>query len=214
MVIFLAFPLMLLIPNYWYTVPFFFACNAAFYLSVQTRGSDDLMFSCMLPVKRRDVVRGRVLFLSLFQLASALSALGCVFLNHAIVKVPNISGIDANLALIGFGLLLVGIFNRVFLPTFYKTGIQAGKAFLKGTAAVFSGMLLVEIANLVFGAMATRENPAPFALWWANHIDTFPTLTTAWLVQIGIAVFCTLCYTLLTLRGCRISERRFEQVDL
>jgi hypothetical protein len=44
---------------------------------------------------------------------------------------------DANLALLGLGLVVYGVFNGVFFPCYYKNVAKVGRSFLLASVAVF-----------------------------------------------------------------------------
>ena len=70
--IYLLFELMLLIPSYPYYVAFLYTGLAVFFVFLYGRENNDLSFSVQLPVCKRDVVRARMLFVVLMELAQIL----------------------------------------------------------------------------------------------------------------------------------------------
>ena len=67
--IFFLFVLMLLIPSYPYTIMGFFICNGLFYSFTQSIADNDTLFTLLLPVSKKDAVRGKLWFMLLVQLA-------------------------------------------------------------------------------------------------------------------------------------------------
>ena len=106
---------------------------------------------------------------------------------------------DVNLALFGLALLLMGLFNLLFLPRLYKNPAAVGKPFFIVTVWVFVYILAAEACCFV----------VPF---FRDVLDTpdpqFPGAKLA-VLALGAALF-----VLLTLLGVRRAEAIFEKVDL
>lgn len=58
----------------------------------------------------------------------------------------NLVGVDANVTLFGFALMLYALFNAILLCSFYKTAYQVGTAFLKAIIPTSLLMLAMEIS--------------------------------------------------------------------
>ena len=120
MYVFALFGVMLIIPNYPYTVVFFYGLLGIFFTFLNGRENKDVYYCAVLPVTKRDQVRARAWLVVAVELAELVIALfGCV-------------------------LLIYGVFNVVFLPVFYKTAIRAGRAFLLAVIPMTVLMVLVE----------------------------------------------------------------------
>lgn len=171
-VIFFAFVLMLLIPNYMYLVPCFFTGNAIFQSIQVGAANNDILFSNLLPVSKRDTVKAKYLFLVFNELIMVLLYVGMIFVNHALIGCPNKAGLDACPALIGGCFFIYAIFNAIFFPVFYKSGFKAAKAFLISSIAVFVGMFIFEGIFIAAGA-AYDKQPVFAAI--ENTIDCWPT---------------------------------------
>ena len=59
---------MVLIPNYPYTVVFFYSTLSLFFTCLLGRENNDVVYTVGLPVDKRDAVKARMLFAALFQL--------------------------------------------------------------------------------------------------------------------------------------------------
>ena len=131
MYVFALFGVMLIIPNYPYTVVFFYGLLGIFFTFLNGRENKDVYYCAVLPVTKRDQVRARAWLVVAVELAELVIAVPFAFLSaHINPNGTNLAGIDANVALFGSVLLIYGVFNVVFLPVFYKTAIRAGRAFL------------------------------------------------------------------------------------
>ncbi len=212
--IYLALILMLLIPNYPYLVSCFFVCNAIFFIFQTARENGDSMYTAMLPVSKTQAVRARCLFVVIIQAIDIVLMAGmCAF---SLVAMPgqNAGGTDHSLSLLAFALVLFGIFNLIFLPSFYKTGYKAGSSFLKGAIGVWIWIVLIEGLMIASGAIAQGGAKLPFFRYIAENIDCMPKTPAAWTAQLILFGAGLLLYAVCTLLAVRISVKRYEKVDL
>lgn len=144
-VIFLALSAMVLIPNYPYYVVFFYTGLAVFFTCLNGRENQDAAFTLLLPVSRRQVVAARfgaVVLLELVQLAlTALFAL----VRRALPLPPNGAGMEANIALFGLSLVMLGLFHVVFFGLYYRNVKKVGLPFALSSAAVFLYITVMEV---------------------------------------------------------------------
>ena len=188
---------LVLIPNWLY----FFALMYAMFITIPqiftaAKAQNDLGFSVMLPVRKRDVVKARVLSILLIEMLHILVAAVFAVANILIYKGNNFF-MDANVAFFGLVFVMFAIFNLVFFPAFYKTGYKVGVPTILGTLAAFIFMIAVEglvmfvpqVNDYLDGAKEMyRQLPVLFA---------------------GIALF-----VLSSIATYKISAKRFEKVDL
>ena len=173
--IFALFGCMLIIPNYPYTVAFFYVTLGIFFMYVNMREQRDSFFSALLPVKKSDTVKSGILFSSIIEIISIVLSVPFMFISQKInPKGGNLAGIDANFALIGMGFICFALFNVVFFPSFYKTGYKAGVAFIKSSAV----MLFAVIFDII----------APH-IPLLSFIDGKFDVRHIWILLIGIAVY-------------------------
>ena len=194
---FLFFGVLLCVPGYPYGMVFFFGCLGLFFTTMNGRENGDVFFTATLPVRKGDVVRGRCALFVLVQLSQLLLSLPSAFLRPLWLPEGNVAGIEANAAYYGFGLLSFGLFNLIFLPAFYRTAYQAGRAFMKA---------MIPVALLIFIMEALSHFPD---LAWLDSIRPNDQLRQLPFLAAGV-----MFYALATFWGCRIARHRFEQVDL
>lgn len=190
---------LLLIPQW----PYFIAMMYFFFITIpnvfQTaRTANDIGFTVMLPVCKRDVVKARlyaVLFLEVVQIAAAVPF---AVLNSVLYPQGNFL-MDANVAFFGLTFAMYGLFNLVFLPMFYKTAYKIGLPIIASiSAAVLFAGAAETAALMIPGAAAVLDGNSPEAL-----VRQLPVLVA------GMAVF-----ALFSWLAYRASVRRFERVDL
>lgn len=139
--IFLAFSLMTMIPGYPILVGGFFICLGILYTFQFAREYNDVLYTALLPVKKRDVVRARYLFVVCIQMAGLLicgllTVLRMTVLREASVYQAN-PLMNANPAFLGYLLVVMALFNVIFLTGFYKTAYYYGKPFVLFCVAAF-----------------------------------------------------------------------------
>ena len=98
--VFCLFGFMVIIPNYPYTVIFFYVMLGLFFTFLNMREQKDLYYTALLPVPKRDAVKAGCLFTALIELLSLAVLVPCALL--AVRLQPgkdNLVGLDPNLAL-------------------------------------------------------------------------------------------------------------------
>ena len=190
--------IMLLIPNYPYSVAFFYVTLGLFFTFLNMREQKDIYYSALLPLRKRDTVRAAVAFTVLVELLSVvITALFCLLSAKLQPGKDNAVGMDANLMLLGAGFVLYGVFNLVFFICLYRSGYKVGAAYLKANLALWPMMLLAE---------ALPHFPS---LMWLNRVDVQANLRQIPILLFGMAVF-----AVLTILAYRRSARLYERVDL
>ena len=200
MFLFLLFSAMLLIPSYPYYVAFIYTCLSVFFVFLQGRENNDLSFTALLPVRKRDIVRARCLLVVLMQLAQVLVSLPCAIVGARINPLGgNAAGIEANAAFFGLVLVMYALFNLLFLPAFYRTGYRVGRAFLFAGASV---LVYIVAAELLVQCVPVLK----------ASLDTFDPATRG--TRLFVLLLGAGLYAAGSLLACRLSERRFARVDL
>lgn len=199
--LFLAAVLLTLTPGYPILVCGFFVCLGLFQSFQTMREAGDILYSILLPIAKRDIVKGKYLFCVLiegiaFVLITILTLLRMTVLRD-VAAYRNNALMNANPFFLGCVLLLFAGFNSIFLGGFFKTAYRFGKPFV---------FFLIYMVLLVFVAEALHHIPPLAALnaFGFEHLGL--QLAT---LSFGLAVF-----TLVTLLSLRLSIRRFERIDL
>ncbi len=199
--LFLLFAFMALIPNYPALVGAFFICFGVFQSYQPARENNDILYSALLPVRKRDVVTAKYRTAMLFQLLGLLLMALCAALRLTVMKTSPVYAasplLPANLAYLGGALLVFTLFNAVFLGGFFKTAYKFGMPFIAFIVGAFLLITLIEILPHLPGLgflAATEGAPLRRQLW----------------VLLG----CAAVYLLGTRLSLRTSQRRFEEIDL
>lgn len=199
--LFLGLSVMMLIPNYPLTVTFFYPCLGVFFICLTGRENRDIFYTALLPVEKRQVVRARMGMAVLLQIGQILLCVPFLFLRTLYPPEigSNAVGLDANLALLGVGLAQMGLFDGVFFSRYYKDPSRVGTPFLLGCVAIF----------LWAGLWEALPHFVPFV---RDRLDTplFQHLPE----KAAFFAVCAVLYAVCVAWTCRISERRFETLDL
>ena len=196
--IFCLFGVMVLIPNYPYTVIFFYVMLGLFFTFLNIREQKDIYYSALLPVPKRDTVKASCAFVVIIQVLSLVVLIPCSLLAaHLQPGKDNLVGLDPNAALLAAGFLLYAVFNAVFLPSFYANGYKVGVAFLKAVIPTTLVMMVLE---------ALPHFPA---LTWLDDMDA---ATQVRLLPYFVAA--VLLYGIGTVLTFRRAAAQYEKVDL
>ena len=200
MCIFLAMPLLMLAPNYPpYYVVFMYTCLAIYFTFLIGREQNDIFYTAALPIKKTDVVKGRFATVILFELAFVLISVPFAVISAKVnPNGGNAAGIEPNLAFYGLVLIMLGGFNIIFIPEFYRT---ARKLF---RPTLFSAIFI--FAYIAAAETAAQYYPSPVSEF-LDRAGIFPEHLP--ILAAGIII-----YTVLTFLAYKISAKRFERVDL
>lgn len=190
---------MVMIPNYPYTVMFFYMTLAVFFTCMMGRENQDVIYTMTLPVAKKDIVKARISFVVILEMLQMLLMVPFSILRQNVNPMGNEAGMDANIALIAEGFLLFGIFNLMFFHSYYKNVDKVGVSFVKATVVFF---VLVAV-----DAVATHV--VPFV---RDYLDTpDPEYLMYKLIALAVGV---VVYLVMTIWVCGISIKNFEKQDL
>lgn len=195
--IFTLLGVLVIVPAYPYGMVFLFGCLAPFITFMYGRETNDIYFTSLLPVKKRDTVKAKFLLVILAQMTQLIISLPFAFLRVHLLPEGNPAGIEANVAYYGFGFIVYAIFNLIFLTVFFKTAYKAGKAFL----------LAIIPATLVVMVMEVLVHFPQFQ--WLDSVEFEMMLRQFPLLVIGILIYVISMWV-----AYRISVKRFDKVDL
>lgn len=194
-------PGLIFIPNYPCYVSIYYVCLAMMLLFAFDSSNNDLLFNATLPIRRRDIIKSRVLFIAILEMAEiilcAIAGFVCIFVLGRI----NLAGISPTVAFLGFSLLLFSVTNFSFCVMYYKNpGTSAyGKSFVVSTIVFWILYALCEIPiwrDTAFGKYID-------AVDFMSQIQQLPILGA------GIIIYCLMIFF-----TCRVSEKKFERVNI
>ena len=194
----LVFPLMTLIPSYPSWIGYIYVCSCypiLFLGANKGQQSNDIIYTALLPVRKKDIVLARiyslVLMLGIFMLViGALTPLG-IYLRNLIIEgelealISQNPELDVNEAVAqltaqlniglpleaffstaGFALLAFSIFDYFFLTWFYRNGRSIMLPTLLG---MFIFMIILSIMTIALPYLIPGYSEF-FTIWWVQLI--------------------------------------------
>lgn len=201
--LFLLLSALVLVPSYPYYVTFFYNALGIFLMLQAARENRDVYYMALLPLTKRDLVRARFSTIVTLQLLQALVCVPFMLLRRSYAEINNPVGIEANLAFLGFGFVLMGLFDLVFLPMHYKNGYDLGKPFL--VCSILEFVLIAVLETLEHVLLAVLPQSAALLESYALHDQ---------LRQLPVLLGGAAAWLLLSTLAFHTSADRFEKVDL
>lgn len=197
--LFLPLAAMLIIPSYPYYVAFFYQTLGIFFIFQDGNATNDISFTTLLPVRKRDAVNARFFTVVLLEMLQIIVSIPFAVLRCSLIPQENLAGMEANAALFGLALIMFGIFNIIFLPGFYKTAYKTGTPYLLSCTAMTIFAIIAEVIIQLTPGVKTA-------------LDTVnPAYVPQQLAVLGIGV---IVFAVLTLIARKMSIKRFEELDL
>jgi len=199
--LFIGFAFMTMLPGYPILCGVFFITLGIYQSFQSAREANDIVYSALLPVAKRDVVKGKYQFVVMIELCgfaimAVLTLVRMTALSDAAVYRHN-ALMNANPFFLGTALLLFGMFNLIFLGGFFRTAYGLGKPFI---AYIIVCFLLIGTAE------AMHHVPALEAL------DAFGFEHTG--LQLMTLAAGILLYIMLTALSYNKACENFERIDL
>lgn len=199
--LFIGFAFMTMLPGYPVLCSVFFINLGIFQSFQSAREANDIVFSALLPVAKRDVVRGKYQFsvmieLCGFALMTVLTLVRMTALSDVAVYRQN-ALMNANPFFLGCALVIFGVFNLIFLGGFFRTAYSLGKPFI---TYIIVNFLLIGIAEAL------------------HHFPGMEALNAFGFDHIGLQLLTLLAgamlYILLTVMSYNKACENFERIDL
>ncbi len=199
--IFISFGLMFFIPGYPVLCGAFFVTLGMFQSFQASREANDIVFSALLPIAKKDVVKGKYLFVCLIEAGAFLLMLTAAAVRMTVLADSTVyrtnALMSANPFALGAALVIFGLFNLIFVGGFFKTAYKQGRPFVIYIIACF----------ITIGIAETLHHIPGFEKLDASVNDQ-PGLQLAMLAA-GLAAF-----VIMTLLSCRRACYDFEKIDL
>lgn len=197
---FILFGFVFLLPGYPILCGPFFVTLGIFKSFQNAREANDFVFSALLPIAKRDVVKGKYIFSCLIELASllvmAVSALIRMSLlkNNAVYRANAL--MNANLYGLGAALVIFGLFNLIFIGSFFKTAYRFG-SFVSYIVAAFLALGFFEALHYIPGLGAVNA-------FGFDHLG----------LQLALLAAGAMIYLVLTWISYRNACVSFDKIDL
>ncbi|MCJ8012991.1 ABC-2 transporter permease [Paenibacillus sp. KQZ6P-2] len=203
---FFVFPILLgmlmLIPSWiYFLVPMYF-----FWISVPNmfgnfKTQNDLMFTSMMPVTKKDIVKARVSVIVILEILHIGFAVIFGLVHDLVYSNLNITYyfFAPSMGFWGLCMAMLAIFNIILIPMYYKTAYKFSGALFSATSAamIFAG--IVQWLGIQIKSVSDIFN-----VTIADHIAIHASVLIA-----GIVIFAAF-----TLIAYRIAVKRFLKVEL
>ena len=196
------FPFMILIPSYPIAIGFLYVltCYPILFLGANKgQQSNDLLYSTLLPIRKKDIVKARIMTVFLMHLVfialtSALYPLA-VFINNSIndAVVPGL-GLNSYVLVLAIVIIGYAIADLIFFPIYYKNG----KSIVMSTLMMILGFVL-------YLGIFTIGLPFIPGLEWINELPLYVQF-----IILGVSI---IIYIALHLVVYKVSYKRLEKVD-
>lgn len=198
------FPFMILIPSYPIAIGFIYvlSCYPILFLGANKgQQSNDLLFSTLLPVRKKDIVLARIFTVGFMQLVfisvmSALYPVALMIKNSGAPDIPGL-GLDAYLSVLGIALTGYSIADIIFFAIYYKHG-----------KSIVMSTLMTILGFIVYLSMFTIAFPFIPGMEWYKNTMSGPIWMQ--LIVLGVSL---IIYFILHLLTYKISSKELEQVD-
>ncbi len=146
--LFIGFGAMALLPGYPILCGVFFITMGIFQSFLNAREANDIVYSALLPVAKRDVVKSKFLLASFIELCgfTLMTVLTLVRMTALADAAPYRQNalMNANPFYLGMALLIFGLFNAIFVGGFFRTAYKIGKPFVIYTVSAFVAITVAE----------------------------------------------------------------------
>ena len=185
---------LMMIPMWIYVIVFmyfFWISIPAIYAAYNQQ--NDLSFTTMLPVRKKDIVISKITALVTLELLHIILGFIMAIVHNQVYGTFNIF-LELNIAFFGMIFILFSIFNIIFLPGYFKTAYQYGKPLLISSIAITLYGASIELLN-VFVPKFHEITHSPNYLFF----------------QWGILIVGIISYVLSILFSTKLSIKRFEE---
>ena len=199
------FPLLILIPSYPLAIGFIYVltCYPILFLGANKgQQSNDLLYSTLLPVRKKDIVLARIMTVVIMQFAfmaimCALYPL-CRLIEQSISETvtPGL-GVNAFVSILAIAIVGYAIADLIFFPIYYKRG-----------KAIVSSTLFMILGFVIYLGIFTIA--LPFIPACQGYTDVLSgNIGIQFAILAGALVF----YVLIHIAVYKISSKRLEKVD-
>ena len=199
--LFILFGLMFFLPGYPVLCGAFFSTLGLYQSFLYAREANDTVFSVLLPIAKKDVVKGKYGFVCTIELCTLLLMTICVIVRMTALKEAPVyrsnALMNANLFALGAALFIFGLFNLIFVGGFFKTAYKLGRPFV---FYIFTAFLCIGIFE------ALHHIPG------LEQLNSFGTENI--MMQLLLFLAGIVAWLLMTVLSYRKACEQFEKIDL
>ncbi|WP_274653690.1 ABC-2 transporter permease [Paenibacillus humicola] len=194
--------MLMLIPSWvYFIVPMYFCWISLPNMFGNFRMHNDLTFTSMLPVTKKDMVKARIAVIVILEILHVGFAMIFGVIHNLLYSNMHITYLffAPTMGFWGLCMVMLAIFNIVFIPLYYKTAYKYGGAL---AAAIIAAMLFTGIVQWLGIDIPSVSNI--FNVTAAKHIAFHASILIA-----GIVIFAAF-----NLIAYRIAAKRFLKVEI
>ena len=169
----------------------------------KTTTTNDLYYTCTLPIKREDVVKARVITVAVVQLVEVALIFGFMSIATFIFDASSEESMQISLnmhqpiTLLAAYLISFSVYDLIYLPWFYKTG-----------KTIIANMLVGVIVTAIVAGVLTM---VPFFV--AKEIFTVGLPNSNYLLQFGLLVIAIGIYIAIKALVIKLSTKNLKKLD-
>ena len=190
---------LLLIPDYPYFIAYMYIFITITVTFVVAKEHKDIFFTVLLPVRKKDVVKARIISVIMMELVYIIISIPFALISNSLHPQGNSWLLDPNFAFYGLVFVMYAIFNAVFLTLFYKT---AYKMVIPAILSISSAIIFAAVVEYVIQKVAIIK----------SNFDTLDRNMI--LVQILILVAGLLIFVGSAVLIFRKASKNFEKIDI
>lgn len=203
-IIFLCMSCLIVIPSWPSLTSFVYTFMAFIIVFPVAIANHDIEYTALLPIRKIDIVKGKVLLASFIEIVSILIsipfALTKVLLINPLMGPEGIyAELGINLVLYGIVLFLCGFFNLLFIPWYYKNPYKTAKSQIFPTLIIIFLTMVVMFVFMIF----------PQASAFVNSYTGIALIVQFVSLGLGIAFF-----VLFNSLAFRLGAKKINSIDL
>lgn len=202
-ILFAVFALFVLIPSWPPAVAFIYPLSGLMSLFPRGLANKDIEYTSLLPVRKTDIVKGKMLYLCLIEIVVIIMATIGGIIRFFFFKEPTnhdelqyFMAVRPSISLLGFAFLSFGIMNAVLVGLYYRNPYKR----LAGPNLI---SLLICVIILAIGCIVIAFVPA------LREYDMIGIIAQASTLVIGVGLFVLFSYL-----GYKMGAKAFINVDL
>lgn len=201
--LFAIFALFVLIPSWPPAIAFIYPLSGLMSLFPRGLANKDIEYTSLLPVRKTDIVKGKLLYLCLIEIAVIILATIGGIIRFFFFKEPTnpdelkyFMAVRPSVSLLGFTFLSFGIMNAVLIGLYYRNPYK--RLVGPNLISLFVCMIILAIGSIIIAFVpAFREYD-----------------TVGIIVQLSTLFVGAILFTLFSFIGYKIGAKAFVNVDL
>jgi ABC-2 type transport system permease protein len=147
-----------LIPQWVYYVAFIYLFILVMMLAQGDKANNDLIFTALLPVRKKDIVTARTLTIVTWEAAYIVVGIVCSIIRLRFYPQENSPSMNSNYAFFGTVLLMYAVFNAIYISGSYKRPYRMLWPVLGGSVIAVAVAAILNTLPIVIPAVSRLFN--------------------------------------------------------